>query len=104
MASNALVRLTNNGVRNLAFEVDTSNPVKFVSRLILPPNTPVEIEVETIVPLVLFDYSFSNAVITGRVSIAFVFTTSTSVPSTSSNFVANIQRFLAATGAGWSTV
>lgn len=104
MASRALVLLTNNRARPLAFEVGTSNPVKFASRLILPPNTPVEIEVETIMPLVLFDYSFSNEVISGRVSIAFVFATSGNAPSTSSNFLTNIQRFLAATGAGWSTV
>lgn len=103
MASNALVRLTNNRARPLAFEADMSNPVKFVSRLVLPPSTPVEIEVETIVPLVLFDNSFQNEVISGRVSIGFVFTTSGNVPSTSSNFLANIRRFLAATGAGWST-
>ncbi len=104
MASNVLVRLTNNEARPLAFEVDISNPIKFVSKLVLPPGTPVEIEVETIVPIVLFDNSFQDEVIAGRVSIDFVFTTSGSVASTSSNFFANVRRFLAANGAGWSTV
>lgn len=104
MASNALAQVTNNGTRPLAFEVDISNPVKLVCKLVLPPGIPVEIEIETIVPLVLFDSSFQDEVISGRVSIAFAFTTSGNVPSTSGNFLTNIRRFLAATGPGWSAV
>ncbi len=103
MASNALVLLTNNGVRDLAFKVSPVSPVKFVSRLVLPPNTPVEIEVETIMPMILFGSTLSDAIVSGLVSIAYAFTTSNGVASISNNYLANIQRFLAATGVGWST-
>jgi len=106
MASNALVKLTNNGLRDLVFEADTANPanpVKQVSRLALPPNTPAEVEVETVVPMVLFSDTYHGEIMSGRASIVFAFTTSLGVPSTSGNFLANIRRFLAASGAGWST-
>lgn len=102
MATNALVLLTNNGVRNLAFKVNPASPVKFVSQLVLPPGTPVEIEVETIMPMILFGSTLQDSIISGLVSIAFAFATSNGVPSVSSNFLSNIQRFLAGTGAGWS--
>lgn len=101
MASNALVRLTNNTQTSYAFEVDIAKPVKFVSRFVLPANGSMEIEVETLVPMVLFDRGFQNAIVAGNVTMAFSFTTSSGVASTSSNFLANIQRFLAATATGW---
>jgi len=104
MASNALVRLTNTSNTSLAFEVDINKPVKFVSRLVLPPGRMVEVEVETVIPMVLFDRDFQNAIVNGTVTIAFTFTTSNGVASTAANFGANIERFLAATVTGWQAV
>lgn len=109
--NNALVLLTNNkvvvlpdGTRtypDLAFEVDIAKPVKFVSKLVLRYNTATEISVETIIPMVLFDKDFQNAIANGDVAIVFAFTTSNGVASTASRYLANISTFLAASGAGW---
>lgn len=101
MASNALVRLTNNTNRDLVFEVDINKPVKFVSKMILSPNTPSEVEVETAIPMVLFSQGFQNAIARNQVTLAFNFTTSNGVASTSGRYLANIQRFLARTATGW---
>lgn len=104
MASNALVRLTNNGSADLTFEVDIAKPVKFVSQLVLPPGRVVEVEIETIMPMVLFDRHFQNAIVAGTVTIAFVFTTSGGVASTSSRYLANVIRFLSGLSTGWQSV
>lgn len=101
MASNALVRLTNTSVRSLAFSVDISKPVKFVSRLVLPASGSAEVEAEVIMPMVLFDRSFQNAVASGQITIQFAFTTSAGVASTASNYLGNVSRFLNANAAGW---
>jgi len=103
MASNALVRLTNNTNQSYAFEVDINKPVKFVSRLVLPANGSAEVEVETVVPMVFFDRGFQAAIVSGNVTIAFNFTTSNNVASTASRYLNNIQRFLAANASGWQT-
>jgi len=101
MASNALVRLTNTSARSLAFSVDISKPVKFVSRLVLPPSRSVEVEAEVIMPMVLFDRSFQNSVASGQITIQFAFTTSAGVASTASNYLGNVLRFLNANASGW---
>lgn len=102
--SNALVRLTNNSSQSLAFEVDISKPVKFVSRLVIAPSSSAEAEVTDIMPMVLFDADFQNAIVNGTVSIAYTFTTSGGVASTSANFLANVRRFLNAVTTGWQPV
>ena len=104
MASKAVVLLTNNTIRPLAFAVSSPKPVKFVSRIILPPGRPVEIEIELIVPMVLFDQLFQATIANGQVTMIFDFTTFDLVPSTSSKYVANISRFLAGVGTGWEEV
>lgn len=107
MSSNALVKLTNNKARDLAFETDTANPanpVKLVGRLVLPPNRAVEVEVETVLPMVLFSDTYHGEIMSGRATIAYTFTTSANVPSTSGRYLANIRRFLAANGSGWLAV
>lgn len=101
MASNALVKLTNTLSRSLAFSVDISKPVKFVSRLVLPANGSAEVEVEVVMPMVLFDRSFQNSIASGQVTIQFAFTTSSGVASTASRYLANVSRFLNANASGW---
>ncbi len=104
MASNAVVRLTNNTIRPLAFAVSLPRPVKYVSRIILPPGRPVEIEIEIIVPMVLFDRLFQDTIANGEVTLVFDFTTFSLVSSTSSKYVANIRRFLAGVSTGYEEV
>ena len=104
MASNALVQITNNLATNRAYEVDINKPVKFVSKLILPAGDSVEVEIETVMPMVLFDREFQNDVAANNITLLFVFNTSNpgTPASTSTNFLANILLFLAATPGGWT--
>lgn len=104
MASNALVRLTNNTATSFTFEVSISKPVKFVNRLVLPAGGYSEAEVIDIMPMVLFDVDFQNAIVNGNVSIAFAFATAGGAASTAGNFLANVLRFLNATTTGWQAV
>jgi len=101
MASNALVNLTNTSSQDYVFSVDMSKPIKFVSRLILPASSTHEIEVEAILPLVLFDRSFQNCIADGTISIIFDFTTTSGHASTAEEYLRNIQRFLGANYSGW---
>lgn len=107
MASNALVRITNNTPTNRAYEVDINKPVKFVCKLILPVDDPVEIEIETIIPMVLFDREFQNDVANSNITLLFVFNTSNpgAPASTAVNYLENIRQFLLQnTGpGGWVT-
>jgi hypothetical protein len=104
MASNALVRVTNNTSTRYGFSVDIAKPVKFVCQLILPASVATEVELETLMPLLIFDKGFQNLVAAGSLSLAFNFLTSAGVWSTSRNYLANVRKFLAATGVGWLTV
>lgn len=104
MASNALIRLTNNTAASFAFDVSMSKPVKFVSRLVLPASGSAEVEVEVVVPMVLFSASFQNAIVEGDVTIEFAFTTAAGPASTATAYLANILRFLASTPTGWEAV
>lgn len=101
MASDALVLLRNTGDEPLTFEVDIGKMVKFVNRFVLPPGRSSEIEITNIIPLVLFDRGFQNAIVAGTLILTFDFTTSEGVDSTASNFVWNISKFLNADPNGW---
>jgi hypothetical protein len=101
VASNALVNLTNTSPQDYVFSVDMSKPIKFVSRLILPASSTHEIEVEAILPLVLFDRSFQNAVANGIIVLNFSFITTSGHASTSEEYLRNIQRFLGANYSDW---
>lgn len=101
MNSNALVLLTNTTAYSYVFEADVDKPVKFVSRLTIPPNGSLEVEVEHITALSFFSYDFQNAVARGDVILTFAYTTFRGVQSTAGNFVANINRFFNANRLGW---
>ena len=101
MDSNALVRITNRTAYSYFFEVDIAKPVKFVSRLAIPPNRSLEVEVEYLIAMVYFSREFQNAVARGDVVLAFNYTTFRGSPSTASNFVANVTRFFNANRLGW---
>ncbi len=101
MATDALVLLLNTSTEPLTFEVDIAKTVKFVNRFILPAGRTVEIEITNIIPLVLFDREFQNAIVNGTLELTFDFTTSEGVDSTASNFVWNISKFLNADPNGW---
>lgn len=103
MASDALVLLSNNTTTNRAFDVSISKPVKFVSRIIVPALDSVEVEVETVIPMVFFDRDFQDAIANGNISITFAFTTAAGSPSMASNYLANIQRFLSSIPTGWQS-
>lgn len=103
MDSNALVRLTNTTAYGYVFEVDVAKPVKFVSRLTVPPNGSLEVEVEYITAMSFFSYDFQNAVTRGDIILTFAYTTLRGTPSTAGNFVANITRFFNANRLGWQT-
>lgn len=104
MASSALIRLTNNTSTSRAFEVSISKPVKFVSRLVLPANGSAEVEVETVMPMILFDRDFQNDITEGNITIEYTFTTAAGPASTAANYLANVQRFLSAIATGWQAV
>lgn len=99
--SNALVRITNRASTSYVFEVDVAKPVKLVSRITIPPNRSVEVEVAYITALAFFSREFQNAVANGNVVLTFNYTTFRGSPSTSSNFVANMNRFFNANRLGW---
>jgi len=101
MASNALVQLMNNSTMDYTFSVDMSKPVKFVSRLVLPASQSTEVEVEVIIPLVLFDRNFQNSIASGIITMSYAFTTAAGTASTAAQYLRNIQRFLGANISGW---
>lgn len=101
MASNALVQLNNNSAQDYTFSVDMSKPVKFVNRLVLPASQSVEVEVEVIIPLVLFDRNFQNAIASGTIVMSYSFITLSGAASTAEHYLRNIQRFLGANISGW---
>lgn len=101
MNSNALVRITNRTGNSYFFSVDIAKPVKFVSRLAIPPNRSLEVEVEYIVAMAYFSREFQNAVARGDVVLTFNYTTLRGSPSTASNFVANMTRFFNGNRLGW---
>jgi len=101
MASDALVLLRNVGAAPLTFGVDIAKPVKFVNRFVLPAGKSSEIEITNIMPMVLFDREFQNAIVEGTLILTFDFVTSEGVDSTASNFVWNISKFLDADPDGW---
>ena len=103
MNSDALVRLTNTTAYGYVFEADVAKPVKFVSRLIIPPNGSLEVEVEYITALSFFSYDFQGAVARGDITLTFAYTTFRGVSSTAGNFVANINRFFNGNRLGWQT-
>jgi len=101
MASNALVQLMNNSTEDYTFSVDISKPVKFVNRLVLPASQSAEVEVEVVIPLVLFDRNFQNAIAAGTITMSYTFTTAAGTASTAEHYLHNIQRFLGANTSGW---
>ena len=101
MDSNALVRLTNRTGSSLVIEVDISKPVKIVSRLIIPPNGSLEVDVEYVTALVFFSREFQNLVAGGNVTLTFNYVTFRGVQSTAGNFVANMNRFFNSDRSGW---
>jgi len=103
MASTALVQLTNTSSYDYTFCVDISKPVKFVNRLVLPASSTHEVEVESVMPLILFDKGFQNAVAGGTISITFSFTTAAGAASTSLKYLKNILRFLGGATTGYET-
>jgi hypothetical protein len=99
--TNALVRITNNSALRYGFNVDISKPVKFVCQLILPASTATAVEIETLMPMFIFDKKFQDLVAAGTLTLTFLFTTPNGVPSTARNYLSNVRKFLAGVGAGW---
>jgi len=98
--SNALVRLTNRTGSSLVIETDIAKPVKFVSRLIIPPNG-LEVDVEYVTALAFFSREFQNLIASGSLILTFSYVTFRGVQSTAGNFVANMNRFFNADKLGW---
>ena len=100
MVSNALVRLTNMTGSSLVIATDIAKPVKFVSRLIIPPNG-LEVDVEYVTALAFFSREFQNLIASGSLILTFSYVTFRGVQSTAGNFVANMNRFFNADKLGW---